>query len=122
MEEIFVVALQLFFECFLQLFVSGLLDNISFGKAHNGCALFVVHMVFGGGLGWLSTLIVPVLFLTHPGARVAYLIIAPILAGAISTWIVCIWQKTDRSVAAFWHGFVFALLFGLARLAFGVRG
>ncbi|CAN5259950.1 hypothetical protein BH11PLA2_BH11PLA2_11380 [soil metagenome] len=119
MEEVIVIFLQVFFELGLQLFASGLVDGISFGKHNDGCAMFGIHMFLGGGLGWLSTLIFPNLLLPHIALQITNLVFAPIFAGAISTWIVCAMTKQESHKNAFWHGFLFALMFGLARFGFG---
>lgn len=128
MEEILVIAFQLFFEFFIQIVGSGLLDG--FGrvttntKTEDGCVVFGLHIVLGGGLGWLSTLIAPKLFLPYFALRIANLILAPLLAGAISYWIAT-WAKSrgneTNPTKHFWHGFLFALMFGLARFAFADR-
>lgn len=128
MEEILAISFQLFFEFFVQILGGGLLDGIgrvtTNTKVENGCVVFGIHICVGGGLGWLSTLIAPKLFLPYVALRIANLVLAPLIAGAISYWFAS-WAKARgndyKPWTHFWHGFLFALMFGLARFAFGVR-
>ena len=125
MEEILVIAFQLFFEFFIQIVGSGILDGIGRAttntKTEDGCVIFGLHIVLGGGLGWISTLIAPKLFLPFFGLRLANLILAPLIAGAISYGIAK-WSKPGcNATGPFWHGCLFALMFGLARFAFAIR-
>jgi hypothetical protein len=121
MEEIAVVLIQIFFEFGLQIFASGLIDRAVIGRNEKGCLMFALHMGLGGGLGWLSTLIWSKLLLPNTALQVANLAFSPLMAGAISTWIVCSVRKTESHSTAFWHGFLFALMFGLARFGFAAR-
>lgn len=125
MEEILVVAFQLFFEFFIQIIGSGLLDAVGRAttntKTEDGCVIFGLHIVFGGGLGWISTLIAPKLFLPYFGLRLANLILAPLISGLIS-YLFAKWAKPNGDgTGPFWHGCLFALMFGLARFAFAER-
>jgi hypothetical protein len=125
-EEILVIFFQLFFEFFIQIVGSGILDGIgraTTSKREDGCVVLGLHIAFGGGLGWLSTLIAPKLFLPFFALRVANLILAPLIAGTVS-YLIAGWASKDGHANArghFVHGFLFALMFGLARFAFGER-
>ncbi|MBX3399295.1 MAG: hypothetical protein KF873_11175 [Gemmataceae bacterium] len=126
MEEILVIFFQLFFEFFIQVVGSGLLDGIgraTTSKREDGCAILLLHIFFGGGLGWISTLIAPKLFLPLAALRIANLIVAPLVAGAVS-YLIAKWMAkngTSNGSGHFVHGFLFALMFGLARFAFAAR-
>ena len=75
----------------------------------------------GGGLGWVSTLIVPRLILPLPWMRILNLVTGPLVAGAGSSlFLAWVQPKTAESWGPFVHGFLFALMFGIARFAFGV--
>ncbi len=126
MEEILVIFFQLFFEFFIQIIGSGLLDGIgraTTSKREDGCAILGLHIFFGGGLGWLSTLLAPKLFLPFAALRIANLIVAPLVAGAVSYLLAKWTAKEGQTIGSghFVHGFLFALMFGLARFAFADR-
>lgn len=126
MEEVLVVALQLFFEFFVQLLGSGLLDTASRGTSakNDGCFYILLHTVVGGGLGFVSTLIVPHLVIPFLWLRLLNLVVAPLVAGSISYGFAS-WAKSKGNAhdpdSHFLHGFLFALMFGLARFAFAAR-
>lgn len=126
MEEILVIAFQLFFEFFIQIVGSGILDGRSRGTngKNDGCFIFGLHIFVGGGLGWISTLIVPQLFLPFLWMRLANFVVAPLVAGGIS-YAFATWAKSRGNnhdpAGHFLHGCLFALMFGVARYAFAVR-
>jgi len=121
-EEILVVLFQIFFEFLLQFFGSVPI-NFSFGsaRAERRWGWLLLHAVVGGLLGALSTLLVPNLVLPYAALRIANLIVAPVLAGGIA-YLFARWAKSRGHafdpVAHFWHGVLFAFLFGAARFAF----
>ncbi len=124
MEEILVIVFQLFFELLINVLGSGLLDLVSRGttaKTQEGCGVFVLHAGVGGGLGFLSTLLVPHLILPNLGLRLLNLVLGPIVAGGASYLIAREVLKKPDGRTAFLHAFLFALLFGLARFAFAVH-
>jgi hypothetical protein len=126
MEEILVLVFQCFFEFFIQIVGSGILDGIgrtTTSKREDGCAILGLHIFFGGGLGWLSTLIAPKLVLPYVALRIANLIVAPLVAGAVSYLIASRVLKDGKASGTghFVHGFLFALMFGLARFAFAAH-
>lgn len=125
MEEVLVVALQLFFEFFLQLLGSGFLDAASGrGGKNDGCFYIFLHTIVGGGLGFVSTLVVPHLVIPFLWLRLLNLVVAPLVAGSISYGFAS-WAKSkgndSNADSHFLHGFLFALMFGLARFAFAAR-
>jgi hypothetical protein len=128
-EELVAIILQIIFEIGLQVLGSLSLD-FSLGKSktaqriESGCAWIFVHGLFGGGLGWLSTKIAPQLLLPNPGLRFANLLVAPAIAGGVSYLIAKVAKNRGYSwnpLEHFWHGFTFALFFGSARFAFGIK-
>jgi hypothetical protein len=122
-EEVLVVVLQVFFELGIQLLGAPGIDfSISSSDKHErGCGWVVLHTFLGGLAGWVSTLIFPKLLLTHVALRIANLVIAPLVAGGLSYWAADWMRKKADTWTPFWHGFAFALVFGLARFAFGER-
>ena len=88
------------------------------------CFIFGLHIFVGGGLGWISTLIVPQLFLPFLWMRLANFVVAPLVAGGIS-YAFATWAKSRGNnhdpAGHFLHGCLFALMFGVARYAFAVR-
>ena len=124
MEEIVAVGLQIFFELGIQLLGAPGIDGFSTrssDKTERGCAWVVLHTFLGGLCGWISTLLFPKLVLAHAGLRIANLIVAPVLAGGVSALIAKLLRRRTDTWTPFWHGFAFALAFGLARFAFGTR-
>jgi hypothetical protein len=121
MEEFIVILIQLFFEFGIQFFASPLTDFSLGNKTDKGCGILCLHMLLGGGLGWLSTLIAPKLLLPLAGLRIANLIVSPLLAGGIAWFAAKQWTRQDAQ-SAFLHGALFALMFGMARYACGTHG
>lgn len=123
MEEVLAIVFQLFFELLFNVLASGMIDlaarNTS-AKTQEGCGVFLLHAGVGGGLGFLSTLAVPKLILPLAWMRMLNLLAGPLVAGASSA-VLMAWvrPKTAASWGPFVHGFLFALMFGLARFAFG---
>jgi hypothetical protein len=122
-EEVVVVVLQVVFELGVQLLGAPGIDfsTSSSNKTERGCGWIVLHTFLGGLCGWVSTLIFPKLLLAHVGLRIANLMIAPLVAGGLSYWAADLVRKKPETWTPFWHGFAFALAFGLARFAFGQR-
>ncbi|QEL13272.1 hypothetical protein [Limnoglobus roseus] len=124
MEEVLVVVFQLFFELLINVLGSGLLDLASRGtssKTQEGCGIFLLHAMSGGGLGFVSTLIAPHLFLPLPWMRLLNLAVSPIIAGGVSYILAREVLKKDDGSGHFLHAFLFAMMFGLSRFAFAVR-
>lgn len=116
MEEILVVAIQIFFEFGIQFFSSPIID-FSFGdRVNKGCVVVVVHMLLGGGLGWLSTLLFPKFLLPIAALRIANLLLGPVLAGGISYFASKSFLKQEPWTG-FLHGYLFSLMFAMARYA-----
>jgi hypothetical protein len=120
MEEIVVVFIQIFFEFGLQLFASPFVDFSFGGRADKGCVLVFIHMLLGGGLGWLSTLLFPKLLLPIAALRLANLFVSPLVAGGIAYFAAQRFTKQDPWTG-FLHGSLFALMFGMARYAAGTH-
>lgn len=122
MEEILVVVFQIFFEVILQFFGSVPIDfSTRSDRFDRGCGWFVLHAAIGGLLGFVSTLLAPQLLLPHAALRIANLLVAPLLAGGIA-YLFARWAKSRGNaydpIAHFWHGVLFAFMFGAARFAF----
>lgn len=123
MEEIIAVVIQLVLEVGLQVLVSGGIEAASAvsKKGSAGCGWLIGHGLIGGLCGWLSTLLFPHLMLPYVWLRVANLIVAPFVAGGLTMLLDHQFNKSRDGTNAFWHGLTFALLFNLARFAFGAR-
>ena len=125
MEEVVAVLFQVFFELAIQMLgspgISWATGNDKFDK---GCGYFFLHAFAGGSLGWISTLIAPQLVLPFVWMRIANLIVAPLVSGAISygfaSWAKSRGSKWDPKTH-FIHGALFAFMFGAARFAFGTH-
>jgi hypothetical protein len=124
-EELVAIGLQIFFEFGVQLLgapgIDGWFGPYASNKTERGCGWIFLHFSLGGLCGWISTLIVPKLVLAHAGWRVANLIFAPLIAGVVSYLVAKLLRHRTETWTPFWHGFTFALAFGLARFAFGTR-
>jgi hypothetical protein len=122
-EEILVVGLQIFFEFGVQLLGAPGIDvsTSSSSKTDRGCGWVVLHLFLGGLCGWISTLLFPKLILANAALRIANLIFAPLVAGGLSFVAAKMMKRKTETWTPFWHGFAFALAFGLARFAFGHR-
>jgi hypothetical protein len=123
-EEIIGVIIQLVLEVGFQALVSGGFDlaaTTSRGRGSSGCGWLTFQALIGGLCGWLSTLLFPNLMLPFAWMRVANLILAPFAAGLLTLFIDRRFNRGKDGQNAFWHGFTFALLFGLARFAFGAK-
>jgi hypothetical protein len=124
MEEIVALLVQFIFEVGLQLLGSLGVDFLTASRSQDekenaGCGWLVLFAVVGGICGGLSLLAAPHLFLPNLALRIANLIIAPVVAGALS-YLVARYVWTSRQLMAthhFWRGFWFALAFGLVRFA-----
>ncbi len=125
MEEVLVVVLQVFFEVVIQLLGWWPLD-VSTGsdRVDRGCGWLLLHAFVGGLLGFLSALIAPQLLLPFAWLRVANLVVAPLAAGGLA-YLFARWAKARGNAfdprTHFWHGFLFALMFGAARFAFATH-
>jgi hypothetical protein len=123
-EELLAAVVQIVLEVLLQVLVSGGLDvaaSASSKRDQSGCGWLVFHGLLGGVVGWLSTLLFPHLMLPVVWLRVLNLVLAPFLAGGLTFYMDRWWNRGKDGSTAFFHGFTFAVLFGLARFAFGAR-
>jgi hypothetical protein len=131
-EEIVALIVQLVIEVGLQLFGSIGFDfatetrrgrSASGTRDADGCGFLFLFAVFGAICGGISLIFKPNLILPTLGLRIANLIVAPLLAGAISALVASqIWAARGASPRHhFWRGFWFALLFGLTRFAYAHR-
>jgi hypothetical protein len=78
-----------------------------------------VFALFGGICGGLSLIPYPNALLPNAGLRIANLVAAPLLAGAVSALVAKYWTGRDWNPAHhFWRGFWFAMLFGVVRFAY----
>jgi hypothetical protein len=122
-EEVLAVIFQVAFEIGFQVLISGGVDLAAAAsrRTPSGCGWAVTHAVVGGLCGWLSALMVPHLVLPYTWLRIANLVVGPLVAGGL-TLLVDRWLRRGAGGATpFWHGFGFALAFGLARFAFAAR-
>lgn len=122
MEEFLAIAFQLVFEVVIQMLGSPGISWAGNSKWDRGWTVLTFHIVVGGLCGWLSTLIAPKLILPFAALRLANLLIAPLVAGAVSYGFAKLanahgndWSPTDHAI----QGFGFAFFFGCARFAFG---
>ena len=125
MEEVLVVVFQIFFEVVLQSLGWLPLEFSSRSdRGGRGCGWLVLHAVVGGLAGFVSALVFPNLLLPFAALRVANLIVAPLVVGGLG-YLFARWRQARGRAADgwahFWHGFLFALMFGLARFAFAAR-
>ena len=133
MEELAALIIQLVLEVGLQI-----LGSIGFDFATesrrtrgehgsrqdaDGCGWLLAFGVFGGICGGISLIFKPNLILPTLGLRVANLLVAPLVAGALSYLVALhFWSARGASPRHhFWRGFCFALVFGLARFAYAHR-
>ena len=123
MEEVVAVVLQAVFEIGFQVLISGGVDLAAAVSRRNpsGCGWAVGHTVVGGLCGWLSAIMFPHLVLPYTGLRIANLVVGPLIAGGLTLLVERAFRRGAGGAAAFWHGFAFALAFGLARFAFAAR-
>ena len=124
MEELLAAVVQIVLEIGFQALVSGGVEiaaSVGSKRDQSGCGWLVFHGLIGGFFGWLSTLLFPHLMLPFVWLRVLNLVLAPFLAGGLTFYMDKWWNKGKDGANAFFHGFTFALLFGLARFAFGAR-
>jgi hypothetical protein len=126
-EEVIAFLIQLLLEVGLQLFGSIGIDLATTSKRDEkeeaGCGWLTLFVVTGGICGALSLLVAPRAILPTPGLRIANLIVAPLLAGALSYLVArYVWTPRGWPLSQhFWRGFWFALPFGLVRFAYLVR-
>ena len=122
-EEVIAFIVQVVLELGLQLLGSIGLDFAASTRdeeSETGCGPLFGFAVLGGIIGGLSLLFAPHAILPHPWMRIANLIVAPILAGALSA-LVASWVSPRRGWVPshhFWRAFCFALGFGLVRFAY----
>lgn len=124
MEELLAVVVQFVLELLFQVLVSGAVEvgAVAWSRRDKtGCGWLVGQGLLGGLFGWLSTLLFPHLMLPFLWLRILNLALAPLAAGGMTFYMDKWWNKGTDGSAAFWHGFTFALLFGLARFAFAAR-
>jgi hypothetical protein len=131
-EEIVALILQLVIEVGLQLFGSIGFDFATESRRArgsdgtrnpDGCGWMLAFAAFGAICGGISLIFAPDLILPTLRLRIANLIVAPLLAGALSALVAAqIWAARGASPKHhFWRGFWFALLFGLTRFAYAHR-
>jgi hypothetical protein len=124
-EEVLVVFLQFFFEIVMEIVVYVGLDwGWSRGSDRDGCFYVLVFMLMGGLLGAVMNWVHPGLLTPWPAARVAGLIIWPIVAGSVSWLVASALAKRGQALNArmhFWSAFLFVLGFNLVRFMFGAR-
>jgi hypothetical protein len=124
-EEIVALLIQVVVEVGLQLLGGIGVDFLTAARSRDdrdrdGCGWLVLFAAIGAVCGGLSLLVVPNLFLPNLGLRIANLIVAPVLAGALSYLVARrLWTSRKGEPAHhFWRGFSFALAFGLVRFAY----
>jgi hypothetical protein len=122
-EEVLAVILQVVFEIGFQVLISGGVDLAAAAsrRSPSGCGWAVGHAVVGGLCGWLSTLLFQHLVLPFAWLRIVNLIIGPFVAGGLTLLADRAFRRGAGGATPFWHGFAFALAFGLARFAFAAR-
>lgn len=127
MEEILAILFQAFFEVGLQLLIYLPFEFAGswFGRKSDGWfGWFIMYGIVGGVFGLLSTVVAPKLLLPHPALRIANLFAAPLIAGGFA-YVIADWRRRGGAAVApanhFGHAALFALMFGLARFAYGTH-
>lgn len=120
MEEVAAFVIQFFIEVVLQVFGSLGVDAAASRRGdRDGCGWLSPFLVIGGVCGGLSLIFAPHAFLPNVGLRAANLILAPVVAGGVSYLAAMyLWSGRRNPNEHFWHGFLFALGFGLVRFAY----
>jgi hypothetical protein len=114
---------EFLFEVVIGLFGEGLLDVIAHlaGESKRGWRRLMLILAFaalGAIVGALSLLLFPVHFIRGEGARLAYLAIAPLIAGATFALVGRRRERKGKRVVrleSFWPAFTFALAMALVR-------
>lgn len=91
-------------------------------KPPNPWLAAIGYAIFGAVAGGLSLLVFPALFMPSHGARLANLIVAPILAGAAMAALGAWRRRHDQDLIRldrFAYGYIFALAMAAVRFAFG---
>lgn len=77
----------------------------------------------GGGLGWLSSSVLPTMVLSSPGLRLANLVIAPLVFSTVAFHLAKGRARVNPNIVpwnCFWYSFFFTLAFVGARFASSV--
>jgi|SRR5689334_15956861 len=114
--------LQLIVEAFAE--VLGHTIKMPFQREQPAHPLIVAigYMMLGAMAGGLSLWVLPHLFIESPKLRLLNLMLTPVMAGVIMTWIGTWRRKRDKEVIAldrFGYAFCFALAMAVVRYAFG---
>lgn len=129
-EALIELILEIFGEVLLQLLVQLLVDLGEHSLAahlqgtRSPAAATAGHLLFGALLGGLSLLVLPGSLLHSDAARLACVVFAPLLAGALTTVIGVALKRRGRrtvSLERFFFGWLFAFTFALVR-ALGTGG
>jgi hypothetical protein len=78
----------------------------------------LVYVFFGALGGWSTTLLFPDAFIQNETARIAYLVVVPVLIGFLMARVgraMVERGKNQTSLETFWFGWLFALTFALVR-------
>jgi hypothetical protein len=92
-----------------------------FYKAPNPWLAAMGYLFLGAVAGFLSLFLFPTLFMTSQGARIANLVIAPVVAGAAMAALGAWRQRRDQDLIRldrFAYGYLFALAMAAVRFAF----
>jgi hypothetical protein len=91
-------------------------------KPPNPWLAAIGYVLLGAIAGFLSLLIFPTLFMPSHGARLANLLIAPVLAGGVMAALGAWRRRHDQELIRldrFAYGYLFALAMAVVRFAFG---
>jgi hypothetical protein len=120
-EEILIVVLQAVGELFLQVIIYLPFEWPRSWRGRGeaaGCGWGLLYLLFGAGIGWVSVLIFPHVFLPYPWLRVANLAAAPLACGWTS-YLFARWRQSRGQQADppahFFSGAMFALAFVIVR-------
>ena len=126
MEELLLITLRIFFTI-----LWGVLEGVSYWPFDFGYekaserlprwAVLFLYFLIGSGVGWVSVLILPSMWLHSSGLRIANLLIAPLTAGLIGV-LSSRWFYRNRSDVEpkdhFLPGFLFSFAVAAVRFAF----
>jgi hypothetical protein len=129
MEALFAMLLEFFGELLLQVIVELLAEfgfhiiREPFRKQPSAWLAALGYALFGAVAGGISLLVAPTLFISAHGARVANVVLTPLIAGATMA-VVGKWRRGQEEVPEAWlarfiYGYIFALAMALIRFSFG---
>jgi hypothetical protein len=127
-EEALVVIVQFIVEVLLQVLIYLPFDlplrRDAKTDERSGPGWLVLYVVAGGAVGGLSLLVAPHLLIHTVPLRLANLVVAPVVAGALSWWLADVRRSrgaVTQPLTRLWTAFWFVLAFSGVRLAYAAR-